>query len=268
MSAPNAEGDFQLVIPQDVLATLPSSTPPVEEPLSEFATGVLKDIPEQDRATVAKYLKTWDGNVTKQFQKIHQEYEPYKQFGTVEDISQNLKMIELLNEDPVAFIQFVQDALKEVEMSYDEPENVPVPVQQQNVLPEWEGVPQPVVEKMQNLEKMLTTLTEQVSSTQNHLTEKDQLAQLDNLMKGLHTTHGDFPDDYVLMEMSRGVPPEDAVKKVLENLQKYGSSPRKPPPVLLGPGGATPSNQVDVSKLDAAGRKAMMVASLNAANNG
>ena len=112
------------------------SEPPPPE-FSEFAQGILNKIPEQDRNIVAKYIKDWDGNVTKKFQEIHENYKPYKEFGSVEDLKTAMEIISQMNNDPIGFINLMQEALKEsgfdmgTEEEYEE---------SGSALPEYENV--------------------------------------------------------------------------------------------------------------------------------
>jgi hypothetical protein len=233
-----------------------------EETFSDFAQGILNQIPEEDRSIVSKYIKDWDGNVTKQFQKIHEQYKPYKELGPVEDIMNSLQYVQLLNEDPINFIKQVQEAMKEAGIVWEKED------EDKSVLPEYEGLPQSAIEKIRQLEDTLSKVYEKVEVFEGSAKEKEEQAALDSLLSDLHTRHGDFDEDYVLLQIARGSDPDEAVGKFSEFVSKY-SSPTKnipPAPNLLRGTGNVPNGQVDVSKMSKQDKMALAVATLKAHN--
>jgi hypothetical protein len=252
----------------EVIPGLNENPPPVGETFSDFANGILKGIPEQDRAIVAKYIKDWDGNVTKKFQSIHEEYKPYKDLGAPEEIAEALQYIQLLNDDPVTFVQKAIEALTEEGMwnVSDSNTNVNGNEGTGSSLPEYEGLPPAFVQEFQSMKSMLEEFGKTASEVKQTVAQKEQLEQVDNLMKTLHNTHGDFEEEYVLMKLSQGAKPEEAIKAWQDTLSKYSSPPRKPAPTIINGAGSVPAGQVDLSKLDKSQRTALMVSALNNAN--
>jgi hypothetical protein len=245
---------------------LPTSIPGLDnggsglDGLSEFAQGILNQIPEEDRATVAKYYKDWDGNVTKKFQSIHEEYKPYKELGDVDSLREALTWVSALNEDPVAFINMVKEAMKESGIVYENDDD------DKSNLPEYEGLPQAVVEQLRSLQETVGSLTEKVGTFEGTAKEREEQAAFDNMLSELHTRHGDFDDDWVVLQIARGIDPDEAAKSFPEYIGKY-SSPKpvhKPAPNLFqGASGSVP-NQVDMSKLSREEKKAAAVELLKA----
>lgn len=229
---------------------------------SDFAQGILNQIPEEDRPVVSKYIKDWDGNVTKQFQKIHEQYKPYKELGPIEDIMTSLQYVQLLNEDPVNFIKQVQEAMKEAGIMWEDEK------EEKSVLPEYEGLPKHVVEKINYLESTLGELTGKLDQFEGTAKEKEEQAALDNLLADLHTRHGDFDEDYVLLQIARGIEPDEAVGKFSEFVSKYSSPTKNIPqaPNIFRGSGNVPNGQVDVSKMSKQDKLALAVATLKAAN--
>jgi hypothetical protein len=230
---------------------------------SDFAKGILGQIPDEDRTVVSKYIKDWDGNVTKQFQKVHEQYKPYKELGDPDQIREALTWIELLNSDPVTFINNVQEAMKEagIEMSQD--------YDDYSVLPEYEGLPQQFVSQFQQQQQELAELRESLQGFTQTTQEKEEQAALDNLLGMLHTEHGDFDEDWVLLQIAKGIDPDEAVNKFnTEFITKYSSpQARKPAPNLFtGAAGSVPNGQVDMSKMSKADKMAMAVEALKAAS--
>jgi hypothetical protein len=236
------------------------------EGLSDFAKGILGQIPEEDRSTVAKYYKEWDGNVTKRFQDVHEQYKPYKELGEPDQIKEALEWIELLNSDPVSFIKNVQEAMKEagIEMTQQEIND------ELSNLPEYEGLPKTFLDQFQKQQAELAELRESLQGFTQTTQEKEEQAALDNLLGTLHNTHGEFDDDWVLLQIAKGIDPDEAVTKFnTEFVAKYSSQQtRKPAPNLFtGAAGSVPNGQVDMSKMSKADKMAMAVEALKAANN-
>jgi hypothetical protein len=90
---------------------------------------------------------------------------------------------------------------------------------------------------------------EKLNSFTQSQEDKEIEQKVDNLMKDLHNTHGDFDEDWVLLQMSRGHEPEEAVKHFQKNVVEKYSSPRKPPAKIMPGNGAVPNGQVDLSKM-------------------
>ena len=166
----------------------------------------------------------------------------------------------VLNEDPLKFIKQVEDTLKELGM-FPEPEN-----NNTNVLPEWEGVPEQFVKQYQEQGQKLSAFEKEFKEFNQSQQEREQIAALDRELSKLHNAHGDFDDEWVLLQMQKGLSPEDAVKKFQDDIvKKYGSS-RKPAPNLVTSAGSVPSNQVDISKMTPEQRRAYAISRLEAAN--
>jgi len=238
-----------------------------EVELSDFAQGILSQIPEEDRPVVGKYYKDWDKNVTKRFQSIHEEYKPYKELGEPNDIKDALQWIGMLNEDPVTFVKNIQQAMKESGIMWDD--DIEEEEETSN-LPEYEGLPQSVVDKIRALEETIGGLTESVNNFTMTSQEEKEQAALDNLLGSLHNEYGNFDDDWVTLQIARGMEPSEAAEAFFsEFIPKYSSSQatRKPAPNLFSGASGSVPNQVDTSTMTKAEKMAMAVAALQAANN-
>lgn len=261
--------ELNTIIP-NIPGTSPAPVGEVSAPepiMSDFANGILSQIPEEDRGTVGKYLNTWDGNVTKQFQKIHDEYKPYKDLGALPDVQNAIEYMQMLNTNPIEFISLVQQALKEsgVEMSDYDGYEEPVQQIERSVLPEWEGVPQAFVDRFSQMEEMISQLNDGFGNFTQGYTEREQIQQIDNLFKEMHNVHGAFDEDYVLLKMSAGMDPDQALNSWNDTISKY-SSQRKPAPMIMGGPGGVPNGQVDFSTLSKAEKMAHAVAAIQNAN--
>lgn len=224
-----------------------------------IANPFLNGIPEQDRAIVAKYVKDWDSNVTKRFQSIHEQYQPYKDLGDVESIQRAMDIINLLENDPHTFAENLANVLSQLgedDEEFDEDNDMSDDYQ-------LSGDQEP--DELSELKTTVQSLAQTIEQERQARQEAADMEELDNYIKQLHTTHGDFDDDYVLVQMSRGLDPEKAIEKYNSMIEEKINSRRKstPPPLISGQGGVQ-SGQVDPSKLSSADRKAYVAAMLQA----
>jgi hypothetical protein len=237
---------------------LQETEPPDSSDFSEFARGILSGIPDEDRPVVAKYIKEWDGNVTRKFQEIHQQYQPYMELGDIEDIQYARYYASMMQNDPAELIRTLTNAMKEAGMPVD---NLFEPPQEQE--PEQQGyqIPPQYLSKVDQLEKALGTVYSQQQTFQQQQIEAQQMAQLDKLMSDMHSQHGDFDDDWFLLQLEKGKTPDQAINAYKE---RFGSPERKPAPRILTGNGAVRQDQVDPSKLSDKDRKAYALAILQA----
>jgi hypothetical protein len=246
--------------------------PAAQETVQEDSLGnqFLSKIPEQDREIVAKYVKDWDGNVTKKFQSIHEEYKPYKELGaSPEDLRKAWTAIQNLNNAPEASFKAMYKALRDrhgeafdqvLEALYEEDED------EMSEDYEYEEGEEEAEEEYDdnsvfqaNVEKELQELRDWKQQQEQAIVAAEENAQLDRLMSDLHTKHGDFDDVWVLTQMSAGATPDQAMNAWNTFVSKLRNSQNTPtPPRILGGQGGVPTDQVDVAKLDAKGRKALI----------
>lgn len=234
------------------------------ENFSDFARGILGGIPEADRPVVAKYVKEWDGNVTREFQKIHQKYQPYVEMGDIEDIQYARYYASMMQNDPAQLVRELTTAMREAGMSTDDlfgpPDEGdegfdPGDGTQPNV------IPRALQNRIDQLEQALGNVHQSQQTFQQQQFEQQQLAQLDNLMRAMHSQHGDFDDDWFLLQLEKGKTPDQAIGAYKE---RFGSPERKPAPRILTGNGAVRQDQVDPSKLSDKDRKAYALSILQA----
>lgn len=134
-------------------------------------------------------------------------------------------------------------------------------------LPEYEGIPQEFLQEFQGTKKQLEEVSSQFKQFQQQIQEKEQMAQVDKMLSDLHTSHGEFDDQYVLMQLVNGATPEDAIGAWNENIVKKFGSPQKTPPILPGMGGVPNTGQVDLSKMSKQERLSYAVQAIQNANS-
>lgn len=117
------------------------------------------------------------------------------------------------------------------------------------------GVPKEFSQRIDTMEKMLGTMYDQFTNFTSSQSEAQQIKQFDEMLSNMHSKHGEFDDDWVSLQIEKGMEPEDAVKAFQKNIvEKYGS-PRKPAPNLLSANGAVKQDQVVPSNLSPEDRK-------------
>ncbi len=255
------------------------SEPDAPTPLStdteeSLVNGFLKDIPEQDRPIVEKYAKTWDGNVTRKFQEIHNQYAPYKELGEVDNIKAAVQFANYVNSDPTQAYKAMEAALRETygddfdEVMGQEIEKVKQEMtDDQDYELEEEDPGSAEYERVHQLENKLQEFEERFTQQDLREQEEQELAQFDNYMESLHTEHGEFDDAWVTSRIASGMDPVQAVKaynSFVEDLISSRVNKPTPPPILGGQGGV-PNDQADVSTLKGPDRKALVANLLNAA---
>lgn len=215
--------------------------------LSEFAQGILNQIPEDDRPTVGKYLNTWDSNVTKQFDKIHEEYRPFKDLGDYNQVQQAVQVARFLEQNPETVYKALHDEFGEKTEQQPKGQGLGRQEQQQT-----QGQRDPEFDELRN---MVSTVAQSLIQMRDQRTEEDEDRQLDMALTDLRKKHGDFDEDYVLIKMMNNGGDGEAAVKDFKALQKaYFAGEKIPqtglrPPPNLGSGGAMPSKTQDVAKL-------------------
>jgi hypothetical protein len=154
-----------------------------------------------------------------------------------------------LSANPIEFIQRTQEYINENPELFEEFMAELEEQSQEPVGYEEDGryVPREEFESMR----------QQLESFQEDQETQEQLRILDNVMDQLHNDHGSFNDDYVLLRISQGMSPEEAVQSWEQEATQFIDSRKSPTaPRLLSGQGGTPLDQVDKSKLkDPAFRK-------------
>lgn len=252
---------------------------PAEEPTENvevvedsLGNQFLSKIPEQDRPIVGKYVKDWDGNVTRKFQELQGQLKPYKELGAIEEIQKARQFYDVWqnNGEQVfgnllkGFFQHYGDeaytklnamlgveamAEEQQEWEYETEEEDPRDVQIQNMQAE--------------LEEFKTWREQQ----ENYVLEQQASSQLDEMIGAMHNARSDIPEKFILQGIAAGSNPEQIIAFYDELAANRGSqnTPRNTPPPVMGGQGGVPSGQVDVSKLDRKGRTALVAQFLEAA---
>lgn len=210
---------------------------------------------EEQRALLEPYVKKWDAGVTRRFQELHGQYEPYKELGDIEELRAAAELYRVLDENP----QQVYEALKQALGVDTAPQGQPGQNQQtaqsaaqQNGMTDQQfaQLPPQVQQQLEQQQQILTTLAESYLNDQRTRQEQEEDAALDEYLQNLHTEFGDFDEDYVLSKMLNGMDGSKAVKAYHKAVGKASASAAKAgQPTVLSGGGSVASETVNVSQL-------------------
>lgn len=166
----------------------------------------------------------------------------------------------MIQNDPVGFIQLLTDAVREAGMD--------IPGFEPTTPPEdnggGSGFAPEIEQRFKQYDAMMQGMLNKFESFVGQYSEQQQMAQLDKVLKEMHTAHGDFNDDFFLLQLEKGKSPEEAIKEWNNLIGKYGNQPHRPAPVLPPTNGAVRHDQVDPSKLSRQDRLAYGLQILNA----
>lgn len=264
---------------QDPSGTGPANTPEGGEqqqsqdpPYAQF----LAELPDDVRPLVEPKFKEWDADVTKRFQTLHSEYEPWKQVIDQYDpdtVQGALQLGVVLEQDPTrflkAFAEAYPDLVKEALGTVEPAPPVNTPEQGQDDLDPNDPLVKRIAQLEQMLEGVTGTLTQQQQSEQASQNQKI----LEDTLTELHKKHGDFDDTYVLSQIAyAGATPEEAIKAWNNNVvAKFGQQVQQPnggAPTVVNAGGGLPAEPVDVGKLGSDATVDLVAQMLQQANEG
>jgi hypothetical protein len=247
-----------------------------------LASPFLNNIPLEDREIVGKYVKDWDAGVTKKFQEIHGQYTPYKELGDPETLASAMQIQDLLNNQPEYLLNEIakvlgyevnqpgqQQQLPGQQVPGQQQPGIPNPAQQQqgNVSPEFQQFQAQIAQQQQALEQMAQILI--AKNEQEQQQQQDQA--LDALMSDLRTKHGDFDEQFVLMQLAQGKSADDAIKAFAETVGKYGGhfgGAKLPPGPPALSGGIVPSGAKGVAEMDSKETQNLVASIMKAATQG
>jgi len=246
----------------------------IPEPEITLGNQFLSNIPEQDRGIVERYVKDWDGQVTKKFQSIHDQYKPYKELGAKpEDLQKAWALVQKINADPEEIFRTMYLALRK--QHGDDFNSKVFQIQQaqaqamsdqgldfngqqefEQTETDFDPAQHPAFQQMS---QELAEMRQWRETQQQAELQAREDAALDQILNILHTKHGEFDDAWVISQLSAGKDPDKAVESYNELVERVVNSHKSPPPPkILGGQGGVPSGQVDTAGLDSKGRKTLI----------
>ena len=255
----------------------PEISPGPNPTADDLANPYLNSIPEVDRPVVGKYLKGWQGNVTRRFQAIHDEYAPYKELGDPEELRMARQIYDLANEEPSTLVRGLVEAIPELR---DEilamlggSSSPPVGASGTSVgyNNPWadQGIPDEFAKQFQYQQQIIEAVAMKMmeGDTQNQAAQED--AELEDVLQQLHQQYGDFDEEAVLVKMYQGLDPEQAIHAWNDQVQELINNrvSRRVPPPVLGGNGSVPAGGVEPSKLSDNDRRKYVADMLEAARD-
>jgi hypothetical protein len=225
-------------------------SPEVKQTDEDFVNEFLKNVAPEDLPAVEKYYKEWGAKVTQSSQQKSAELQRYLDLGVDYDsIVAAVNLMMFGDQNPLALYQQLEAYLKEEGL-------LEMPTEQGNeeVDPMFEGASPEMVKQFTELKQKADKFESFMTQVESERTNAAGQAELDKMMKELHTKHGDFDEMAILARIMNGMKPDEAVKDFTETISKnYNPKPKAPP--VIG-GGRTAVDQVDSSKMkDKATRK-------------
>lgn len=246
---------------------------------------ILNAIPAEYHDKVTPTLQNWDAGVSRRFQKIHDEYEPYKRFSDYDpnQIEEAVRIYESLNSDPSATWEAIGRAyglspeeVSQAESAFDEDDDYDF-----SDLPPKLRAKLAKIDRLDLHEQVLETITQQMLSQQELEEQAEEDAALEELMGELKEVHGNFDEDYVVGLMAAGVDPDDAVLRYKGMVSRFSgsaeprvdtppiqASPQIQSPRVMSSGGAVPGlGDQDVTKMDTRQTKDLVAELLRMSQN-
>jgi len=261
--------------PPDISAFMPPADAPVDTGIDQgqgeasLSSDFLNNVPDSDRAVVSRYIKDWDAGVTKKFQEIHGQYEPYKQLGDVEKLRQAVEVYDLLDNSPEIIYETLKQHFGEVQPQVPVSPQTP-PVQPTQPNPQIQQALEPFLTPLQQKLEQQQGLMEKMAQVILQGTQREQEAAedraLDQYLSELEQRHGKFDQRAILMGLYEGKDGDQAVKEWQDSIAQYSQPQQRnsvPPPLM---GGTTPSDTVDIGSMsdkDIRALTANVFASLN-----
>jgi hypothetical protein len=256
----NNLGEIQLNLPQT------DNSSQSQSDNETYGNQFLNKVDPNDRPYVEKYIKEWDGGVTQRFQELQGKLKPWEELDAdYESVQAAIATMRWADQDPLAFYNAIRQQLEEMDLLSND-QNFQQNGQQQTnapvVPPEFDGVPEAFVKEHLELRQKAEKFDKFMNNYEDEKNTATNQAQLDKMMKELHTKHGRFDEDAVLAKMIRGMKPDDAVKEHLDFIKEISSPQgRQAPPPVLG-SGRTAVDQVDSSKLKNSSTRRALVAEI------
>lgn len=218
-----------------------------------LAEGFLGRVNPAHRAIVEPYVKQWDAGVTRRFQELHGQLQPYQQLGDPDTLGQAMQLFKMIDEQPEQVLSLLQEALGQGGQ-----EQQPVPAEQQGLQEQQEqggqgqapGLSPEVTQQLNTLQNVVEALAQRILDQDSSTQESQEDQQLDQYFDLLKKEFGDFDEDYVIAKMLAGVDGEQAVQQFQQSIQgQVNQRAQRPnlPPILSG-GGSVPQEGQSISK--------------------
>lgn len=227
---------------------------------------MLEKVPQELHSTVTPYLQQWNKSVNERFEKVHQEYEPWKPIVKNYDpdtVNFAVQMLSALENDPQMVYKAIGDFYKLTEQQQGSPS-----AQGQNE-PNKELEEKPWLNDLQQLRQENDMLARYVANQQQQQQFAQADAALDKELKELNKKYGEFDERYVLgmLMANKNMTTEQAVQEWQSSIKSYAEKMgfAGPKPFFVSPGGAIPGSNVDIKNASDKETKDVVIQMLQAA---
>lgn len=229
---------------------------------------LLEVVPSQLHSQVLPHLKNWDRNYQQGIDKVHSQYEPYKNYlenkVSPEQIDYAMNVVRAVEERPEEMVKALQAYMG---ISKSEAEEV-VAASEGTGEVDTE-IPEELFThpKFQQMEQTLQSVAQYLVQQQQTLANEQEDQKLTKELADLKTAHGEFDEEYVLTKAlaDPNKPLETHVKEYQSRISEaLAAKQRTPGPKVLGNGGSAPDNQITKESLnDPKVRKSMIAQMLS-----
>lgn len=214
---------------------------------SDFAQGILKDVPDEHKEILQPYLTKWDSGVQRRFQDLHSQYKPYADLGwDTETTQQMAEVYRVLNEEPERLYEALKEQFDTEAQNGSVGEGQTDPVIQGQLPPE-------IMEQLTQHNQVLEALAQYVLGEQSSKNEAIEDKDFESYMGLLTKEYGNFDEQYVTMCIANGMDGEAAVKQyqsmTQEILNKAAAATNGLPPATLSSAGGGAVAQAEPQKL-------------------
>lgn len=206
---------------------------------------------ESHKAILQQYVPEWDKQVGSKFESIHNEYKPYKDFGSIDEIKAWQQAANIIQTNPEYVLDVIAKELghqvvRQGQQPQQQQQQTPIPG-----LPAGGNVPDEFKQQFEKLQKDLGTLANAFLAQKSKADEEAEQKQLDEFLVQLHSKHKDvaFDDTWVLYQIQAGKDPDQAVKEFAAMYQPVQKQTVPAPPPFAG-GLPAAGGQKDVTKLN------------------
>jgi hypothetical protein len=213
---------------------------------------ILNQIPSEYHEAVIPTLQRWDSGVSRRFQRIHDEYAPYKELGEFEpdSIKEAMNVYNALNNDPAATWEAIGRVYglspQQVSQAASDDEDF-----------DMDDLPGPIRERLNRLDehdRTLVQLSQQIQQQQQASQQEQEDEALEEYLDDLREEYGDFDEEYVVGLIAAGLDGEDAVERFQQLINDIASNtevePRANYPQVMSGGGGVPDyGEVDTSSM-------------------
>lgn len=236
---------------------------------------LLEKLPSSLHGIVTPHLSDWDKNVQQMVQKVHSEYEPWKQLRDQQldpqQLGQAWSAIQNLETDPYGFVQAVIQHYGLEQMLAEQGQQQPGANELEEGMPtEFDLSQNPDFQRMSGMTEQMA----QLLLTQHQQQEDAQAdAQVESDLQAAQQKFGNFDEDFVLQRVAMLGEDMDTAVQAYQNMVNgvlaQSRNPSAGAPIIMGSGGGTPSTATPVGSLQPQDRRALIAQTLrNAAANG